>query len=186
MPNAKASLTEAKSVSLTQLWQFGYIVNELSFALSVTSTLHRLVAMEANPPAARFWQERAESYVALWHGPDRHHGICGLRCGETSNAQQRRGNGFRRAAPEFSDEQRGRIFDGIMRISNAPVTEMAAPEVADPLPEEVPMQELPTDIIHEIPLVRGHKFVKFDDRILVVSSTSRLVVAMIPRYKLLP
>ena len=90
------------------------------------------------------------------------------------------------ALPEFSDEERGRIFDGIMRISDAPVTEMVAPEVADPLPEEVPMQELPTDIIHEIPLVRGHKFVKFDDRILVVSSTSRLVVAMIPRYKLLP
>ena len=74
----------------------------------------------------------------------------------------------------------------IMRISDAPVTEMVAPEVADSLPEEVPMQELPTDIIREIPLVRGHKFVKFDDRILVVSSTSRLVVAMIPRYKLLP
>ena len=89
------------------------------------------------------------------------------------------------ALPKFSDEERGRIFDGVMRISDAPVTEMAAPEVADPLPEEVPMQELPTDIIREIPLIRGHKFVKFDDRILVVSS-SRLVVAMIPRYKLLP
>ena len=90
------------------------------------------------------------------------------------------------AVPEFSDEERGRIFDGVMRISDAPVTEMAAPEVADPLPEEVPMQELPPDLIREIPLVRGHKFVKFDDRILVVSSASRLVVAMIPRYKLLP
>ena len=89
------------------------------------------------------------------------------------------------AVPEFSDEERGRIFDGIMRISDAPVTEMAPPEVADSLLEEVPMQELPTDIIHEIPLARGHKFVKFDDRILVISS-SRLVVAMLPRYKLLP
>jgi hypothetical protein len=90
------------------------------------------------------------------------------------------------ALPEFSDEERGRIFDGIMRISDAPVTEMVAPEVADSLPEEVPMRDLPSDIIREIPLVRGHKFVKFDDRILVVSSASRLVVAMIPRYKLLP
>ena len=90
------------------------------------------------------------------------------------------------AIPEFSDEERGRIFDGVMRISDAPVTDMAAPEVADPLPEEVPMQELPPDLVGEIPLVRGHKFVKFDDRILVVSSASRLVVAMIPRYKLLP
>ena len=89
------------------------------------------------------------------------------------------------AVPEFTDEQRGRIFDAFMRISDAPVTEMAAPKVADAL-EEVPMQELPNDIIREIPLVRGHKFVKFDDRILVVSSASRLVVAMIPRYKLLP
>lgn len=89
------------------------------------------------------------------------------------------------AVPEFSDEERGRIFDGVMRIFDAPVTEMAAPEVADFLPEEVPTQELPIDIIREIPLARGHKFVKFDDRILVISATSRLVVAMIPRYKLL-
>ena len=90
------------------------------------------------------------------------------------------------AVPKFSDEERGRIFDGAMRISDAPVTDMAAPEVADSLPEEFPMQELPADIIHEVPLVRRHGFVKFDDRILVISSASRLVVAMIPRYKLLP
>jgi hypothetical protein len=91
-----------------------------------------------------------------------------------------------RAIPELSDEQRGRIFDGVMRISDAPVAEVPAPEVADSLPEGVPMQDLPNGIIREIPLVRGHKFVKFDDRILVVSSASRIVVAMIPRYKLLP
>ena len=89
------------------------------------------------------------------------------------------------AVPEFSDQERGRIFDGVMRISDAPVTEIAAPDVADPLPEDVPMQELPPDLVGKIPLVRGHKFVKLDDRILVVSSASRLVVAMIPRYKLL-
>jgi hypothetical protein len=87
---------------------------------------------------------------------------------------------------EFSDEQRSRIFDGVMRISGAPVAEVAAPEVADCLPADVPTQDMPNDIISEVPLVRGHKFVKFDDRILVVSSASRLVVAMIPRYKLLP
>jgi hypothetical protein len=96
------------------------------------------------------------------------------------------GDSTTREVPEFSDEERDRIFDGVMRISDAPVTEVVAPEVADSLPEEVPMQDLPNDIIREIPLVHGLKFVKFDDRILVVSSTDRLVVAMIPRYKLLP
>jgi hypothetical protein len=89
------------------------------------------------------------------------------------------------SVPELSDEQRSRIFDSVVR-SDVPVAEVAALEVADSLPEEMPMQDLPNDIIREIPLVRGHKFVKFDDRILVVSSASRLVVAMIPRYKLLP
>ena len=80
------------------------------------------------------------------------------------------------SVPELSDEQRSRIFDSVVR-SDVPVAE------ADSLPAEVPTQDLPGDIIREIPLIRGHKFVKFDDRILVVSS-SRLVVAMIPRYKL--
>ena len=47
------------------------------------------------------------------------------------------------------------------------------------------MQELPNDIIREIPPVRGHKFVKFDDQIFAEPAILS-VIAMIPRYKLLP
>jgi hypothetical protein len=86
----------------------------------------------------------------------------------------------------ISDEQRGHIFDGVMRISDAPVAGGPTPEVADALPEQVPMQDLPSDVTQDIPLVHGHKFVKFNDRILIVNASSRSVVAMIPRYKLLP
>ena len=56
----------------------------------------------------------------------------------------------------------------------------------DALPSAVPLQDLPAGIAREIPPVQGHKFVKFDDRIVVVDPKSRVVVAMIPRYKLLP
>src|SRR3954468_11192699 len=63
---------------------------------------------------------------------------------------------------------------------------MAASPKSPTFCRRMPMQELPTDMIREIPLVRGHRFVKLDDRILVISATSRLVVAMIPRYKILP
>ena len=96
--------------------------------------------------------------------------------------------GAKRAGAELalSDEQRGRIFDSVMRIPDAPVAEAPAPALADALPSEVPMQDLPASVTREIPLVQGHKFVKFDDRIVVVDPASRLVVAMIPRYKLLP
>ena len=94
----------------------------------------------------------------------------------------------KRAGAELalSDEQRGRIYDSVMRIPDAPVAEAPAPALADALPSEVPMQDLPASVTREIPLVQGHKFVKFDDRIVVVNPASRLVVAMIPRYKLLP
>jgi hypothetical protein len=94
----------------------------------------------------------------------------------------------KRATAELaiSDEQRGRIYDSVMRISDAPIAGEPAPEVADSLPEAVPMQDLPAGVTRDVPLVQGHKFVKFADRILLVSSSNRLVVAMIPRYRLLP
>src|SRR5262249_4062930 len=94
--------------------------------------------------------------------------------------------GAKRAGAELalSDEQRGRIYEGVMRIADAPVAQ--APALADARPGEVPMQDLPASVMREIPVVQGHKFVKFDDRIVVVNPASRLVVAMIPRYKLLP
>jgi uncharacterized protein DUF1236 len=104
---------------------------------------------------------------------------------ETTGSVARPG---KRAAAELalSDEQRGRIYEGVMGVADAPVAAAPAPALADALPSGVAMQDLPASVTREIPLVRGHKFVKFDDRIVVVDPASRLVVAMIPRYKLLP
>ena len=165
------------------VWQFGDIPDESSLPLSVTSAQHCPVAKTANAAvdrALRTEERRAMSRRDI--------GLIVLACVVFAGARY---PGFSRDAatdsvPELSDEQRSRIFDSIVRISDAPIAEMVAPEVADSLPAEVPTQDLPNDVIREIPLIRGHKFVKFDDRILVVSSASRLVVAMIPRYKLLP
>jgi hypothetical protein len=80
--------------------------------------------------------------------------------------------GGKRAAAELtlSDEQRGRIYEAVMRIPNASVADEPRPAVADALPSAVPLQDLPAGIMREIPLVRGHKFVKFDDRIVVVDN----------------
>ena len=85
----------------------------------------------------------------------------------------------------LSEEQRARIFDSVMRLPDAPVATARAPDVADRLPREVPLQDLPAPVSREIPLVQGHKFAKFDDRIVLVDPATRVVVAMIPRYKLL-
>jgi hypothetical protein len=80
----------------------------------------------------------------------------------------------------LTDEQRGHIFDGIMKLRDAPVADVPAPEGA--MPSSVALQELPTSVTREIPMVQGYKFVKLDDRILLVSPLDRAVVAEMPRY----
>ena len=39
-------------------------------------------------------------------------------------------------------------------------------------------------VVRRIPEVDGYKFVKLDDRILLVSAQTRQVDSMLPRYKL--
>ena len=94
--------------------------------------------------------------------------------------------GARRAAPALSDEDRFHIYEGVMRVLDAPVVGASPPELAEALADEVPMQDLPLSVVRKLPQVEGLKFAKFDDRIVVVNPASRLVVAMIPRYKLMP
>jgi hypothetical protein len=123
--------------------------------------------------------------VALAAAQNGHRGV-GDR--DASAMDETTGSTTNRAPAELalSDEQRGRIYESVMRIPDTPVAQAPGPAVADALPAGVPMQDLPAGLTREIPLVHGHKFVKFDDRIVVVNPASRLVVAMIPRYKLLP
>jgi hypothetical protein len=91
-----------------------------------------------------------------------------------------------RVEPALSDEDCFRIYEGVMRMPDAPQANAPAPDVADMLADEVAMQDLPLSVVRRLPQVVGMKFVKFDDRIVVVNPQSRIVVAMIPRYKLMP
>ena len=64
----------------------------------------------------------------------------------------------KRGASELaiSDEQRGRIYEAVMRISDAPVAAGPAPAVAEPLPRNVPLEDLPNGLSQDIQLVQGH------------------------------
>ena len=61
---------------------------------------------------------------------------------------------------------------------------MRAPQPGVPLPQAVELHEIPAMVIRRIPEVAGYKFVKLEDRILLVSAETRQVETMIPRYKL--
>jgi hypothetical protein len=72
-----------------------------------------------------------------------------------------------------------------MKLRDAPVADVPVPGPAAALPRSVALQELPASVTREIPMVQGYKFVKLDDRILLVSPADRTVVAEMPRYHLI-
>jgi hypothetical protein len=90
----------------------------------------------------------------------------------------------------LSDEQRGFVFLGVINLPDVPDVDVTALDMAPgplaALPETVALEDLPAMVIRKIPLLRDHKFVKLDDRILVVRPTDRTVVSEIPRYRVLP
>ena len=90
-----------------------------------------------------------------------------------------------RATLALTDEQRERIYQGVMRFPDAVRRDGRMPELADRLPREELLQDLPASVTGEIPRLYAYKFLKLDDRILVVDPSTHVVAAMIPRYKLL-
>ena len=90
------------------------------------------------------------------------------------------------AAPQLSlsDEQRGLIFLGVINLRDVPETAMQAPEPGVPLSHAVELYDIPAMVVRQIPEVTGYKFVKLEDRILLVSAETRQVETTIPRYKL--
>jgi len=84
----------------------------------------------------------------------------------------------------LSDEQRGLIFLGVISLPDVPELAMRAPEPGVPLSQSVELHEIPAMVVRRIPEVDGYGFVKLEDRILLVSTETRQVETMIPRYKL--
>jgi hypothetical protein len=86
--------------------------------------------------------------------------------------------------PPLSDEERAEVFDHVMRTPGVPVAEVDPPVEGAALPASVDLQDLPAGVAQVIPRVEGFKFVKLDDRILLVHPRSRKIVTEMPRYKL--
>ena len=76
------------------------------------------------------------------------------------------------------------MFDHVMRMPGVPVAEVDPPVAGAAIPASVELQDLPGGVAQVIPRIEGYKFVKLDDRILLVHPRSREVVAEMPRYKL--
>ncbi len=84
----------------------------------------------------------------------------------------------------LSEEQRGWIFLGVINLPDVPDVDLPALGLAAALADSVVLEELPAMVTSKIPLVKEIRFVKLDDRILLVRPADRIVVGEIPRYRL--
>ncbi|HEY7244772.1 MAG TPA: hypothetical protein VH678_12935 [Xanthobacteraceae bacterium] len=85
----------------------------------------------------------------------------------------------------LSEQQSERIHQVLMQFPDV-ASSTPAPNLAENVSGRQRLQDMPSNLTDEIPRLHGHKFLKLSDRILVVEPTTREVVAMIPRYHLLP
>jgi hypothetical protein len=85
----------------------------------------------------------------------------------------------------LSDEERERIYRGLLDFPDAPRSDARKPELADTVAIDEPMQKLPEYLTREMPVLDGHRFLKLEDRIVLIDPATRLVVATMPRYRLL-
>ena len=81
----------------------------------------------------------------------------------------------------LNDEQKRQIYDRVMGNEQIPVTQTTAAQTATILPGSVELSELSPPIDEQIPAVRGYKYVKLPDRVLVVSPPNCVVVGEIRR-----
>lgn len=80
----------------------------------------------------------------------------------------------------LTDEQRRQIFDTVMNDAHAPANVTGAAP-ATILPGSVELGELPSAMQEQIPAVRGYKYVKLPDKVLLVAPANRVVVGEIGR-----
>ena len=84
----------------------------------------------------------------------------------------------------LDEEQRGFVFLGVVNLPDVTETAIKAPQLTGSVPKTVELHDIPAMVIRKIPQLRDYKFVKLDDRILLVAVGSREVAVAIPRYKL--
>jgi hypothetical protein len=85
----------------------------------------------------------------------------------------------------LSHHERERIYRGLLDFPDAPRSDARKPELAETVAIDEPLQKLPDYLTREMPVLDGHRFLKLEDRIVLIDPATRLVVAIMPRYRLL-
>ncbi len=76
--------------------------------------------------------------------------------------------------PQLTDAQRKLIVERVMAAPGASAQVDAVPTAE--LPAAIDMQAWPADIVGQVPSIRGTKYVRLSDKILVVRPETRIVV----------
>ncbi|MFL5090098.1 MAG: hypothetical protein ACJ8D7_06955 [Xanthobacteraceae bacterium] len=80
----------------------------------------------------------------------------------------------------LSPEQKQHIYDSVMNSAQIPSVQIDATP-ATILPGAVELGALPSGVEEQIPAVRGYKYVKLQDKVLIVAPANRVVVGQITR-----
>jgi hypothetical protein len=83
--------------------------------------------------------------------------------------------------PALTDEQKRQIYDDVMNNAGILITQTTA-ATGTVLPGSVEARDLDPSVTDQIPVIRGYKYIKAQDKVLIVSPPhDRIVVGEIAR-----
>jgi hypothetical protein len=83
--------------------------------------------------------------------------------------------------PALTDEQKRQIYDAVMNNARSPITQATA-ALGTVVPGSVEVSDLDPSVTDQIPIMHGYKYVKAQDRVLIVSPPpDRIVVGEVAR-----
>lgn len=83
--------------------------------------------------------------------------------------------------PALTDEQKRQIYDAVMNNARIPITQATA-ALGTVVPGSVEVSDLDPSVTDQIPVMRGYKCIKLDDKVLIVSPPpDRIVVGEVKR-----
>jgi uncharacterized protein DUF1236 len=94
------------------------------------------------------------------------------------NAEQ--GTSGTPAPIRLSTEQEKSVWQHINRhqIASPPPSQLTVP-VGKAVPEDIPLQAIPDDVVAEVPSLKGYDFAIVQDRLLIVNRSDKTVVHVI-------
>jgi hypothetical protein len=139
---------------------------------------------QTQPPATSQTQQTSPARSQAQHTPGGTNANEAAKPAQPSTATNiaQPSSGNVNASVSINDQQRTRVTESITRLKVQPLNSVDfSLNVGTPIPRDVRLQTLPSDVVEVVPQYRGYGFFMVRDEIVIVEPSTNQIVTVLPR-----